>query len=121
MDHEPAMRTSFGGPRFCAAMPSVNPRLTFTASGRAIDAAPLVIYGDAAAVTRYGKPFFAGTALPPRLVGQNNEENHPYTVVSPWDDARSTKVAVQRSTSRIYTYNSGAVNRRLSIISRQPP
>ena len=42
-----SMRTSFGGPRFCAAMPSVNPRLTFTASGRAIDAEPLMIYRDA--------------------------------------------------------------------------
>jgi hypothetical protein len=115
------MRTSFGGPRFCAAMPSVNPRLSFTASGRAIDTAPLMSFGDAVAVTRNGKPFFAGTALPPRLVGQNNEENHAYTVVSPWYDARSTKVAVQRSTSRIYTYNSGAVNSRLSIMSRQPP
>ena len=41
-------------------------------------------FGDAVAVTRNGKSFFAGTALPPRLVGQNNEENHPYTVVSPW-------------------------------------
>jgi len=28
-------------------MPSVNPRLTFTASGRAIDAEPLMIYRDA--------------------------------------------------------------------------
>jgi hypothetical protein len=29
-------------------------------------------YGDAVAVTRNGKPFFSGIALPPRLVGQNN-------------------------------------------------
>ena len=65
-------------------------RLTFTASGRAIDAAPLMSFGDALAVTRNGKPFFAGTALPPRLVGQNNEENHAYTVVSPWYDLART-------------------------------
>ena len=65
-------------------------RLTFTASGRAIDAAPLMSFGDALAVTRNGKPFFAGTALPPRLVGQNNEENHLYTVVSPWYDLTRT-------------------------------
>jgi hypothetical protein len=32
----------------------------------------------------------AGTARPPRLVGQNNEENHPYTVVSPWYDLART-------------------------------
>ena len=65
-------------------------RLTFTSSGRAIDAAPLMSFGDALAVTRNGKPFFAGTALPPRLVGQNNEENHLYTVVSPWYDLART-------------------------------
>jgi hypothetical protein len=32
----------------------------------------------------------AGTALPPRLVGQPNEENHLYTVVSPWYDLART-------------------------------
>jgi len=64
--------------------------LSFTASGRAIDTAPLMSFGDAVAVTRNGKPFFAGTALPPRLVGQNNEENHAYTVVSPWYDLART-------------------------------
>jgi hypothetical protein len=31
-----------------------------------------------------GKPLFSGTALPPRLVGQNNQENHSYTVLPPW-------------------------------------
>jgi hypothetical protein len=30
-----------------------------------------------------GNPFSAGTALPPRLVAQNNQENHSYTVLSP--------------------------------------
>ena len=60
------------------------------ASGRDIDAAPLMNDGDAVAVTRNGKPFIAGTALPPRLAGQNNEENHPYTVVSPWYDLART-------------------------------
>jgi hypothetical protein len=64
--------------------------LSFTASGRAIDTAPLMSFGDAVAVTRNGKPFFAGMALPPRLVGQNNEENHLYTVVSPWYDLPRT-------------------------------
>jgi uncharacterized repeat protein (TIGR01451 family) len=72
-------------------------RLTFTASGRAIDAAPLMSFGDALAVTRNGKPFFAGTALPPRLVGQNNEENHLYTVVSPWYDLTRTFYQQQRT------------------------
>jgi hypothetical protein len=33
-----------------------------------------------------GKPFYAGTALPPRLVGENKGENHWYTIVSPWYD-----------------------------------
>ena len=65
-------------------------RLTFVAGGRAIDATPLMNYGDAVAVTRNGKPFFAGTALPPRLVGRPNEENHLYTVVSPWYDLTRT-------------------------------
>ena len=60
------------------------------ASGRDIDAAPLMNDGDAVAVTRNGKPFIAGTALPPRLAGQNNEENHLYTVVSPWYDLART-------------------------------
>jgi hypothetical protein len=64
--------------------------LSFTASGRAIDAAPLMSFGDAVAVTRNGKPFFAGTVLPPRLVGRPNEENHAYTVVSPCYDLART-------------------------------
>jgi hypothetical protein len=42
------------------------------------------------AVTRNGKPFFSGIALPPRLVGENNRENHWYTVVSPWYDLTRT-------------------------------
>jgi hypothetical protein len=41
-------------------------------------------------MTRNGKPFFAGIALPPRLVGRQNEENHLYTVVSAWYDLTPT-------------------------------
>ena len=36
------------------------------------------------AVTCHGKPFSASTAQPARLVAQNNQENHSYTVLSPW-------------------------------------
>jgi hypothetical protein len=71
-------------------MPSDTDVLSFAASARAIDAAPLMIYGDAVALTRNGNPFFAGTALPPRLAGQPNEENHAYTVVSPCYDLART-------------------------------
>jgi hypothetical protein len=33
-----------------------------------------------------GKPFFSGIALPPQLSGRPTEENHAYTVLSPWYD-----------------------------------
>jgi hypothetical protein len=61
-------------------------RLTFVAGGWAIDAAPLMNFGDSPAVTRNGKPFFSGIALPPQLSGRPTEENHAYTVLSPWYD-----------------------------------
>jgi hypothetical protein len=61
-------------------------RLTFTVSGRAIDALPLFDPGNAVIVTRDGQPFFAGKAIDPRLVGQPAAEDHHYAIVSAWYD-----------------------------------
>ena len=47
---------------------------------------PLMSSGHSVAATHIGKPFFAVTALPPRLVSENTMENHCYSIVSQWYD-----------------------------------
>jgi hypothetical protein len=64
--------------------------LSFIASGRAITAGTLMNDGDSVTVTRNGQPFFAGTALPPQLVGSAEAENQEYTIESPWRDLKRT-------------------------------